>query len=227
MIQYHLHQLKQRCLLLLLLEAGERAGITPLSSSKLHAFAYLADVLSPVWNLVPVEGKIYKTADGPHYADLQDELDYLVVAGLVHVRGLHYAARGLNGARIAGSYTLNLRSEPVIRILDELGVGDGVGRGTSDDRRFHQYLVEVAGAFAMLGDREIQTAASADVTYRTGAVAHDIVDFAEWAEDKWEANPSWRVAERFRAFLPANCTISPSEKVYLYARYLRRTMDAH
>ena len=93
-------------------------------SSKLHGFAYLADVLSPVWDLAPFDGKIYKSEGGPHYPDLQDELDRLVVMGLVIVRELRYEPIGDGGARIIGSYALNLASEHIATILDELGAGD-------------------------------------------------------------------------------------------------------
>lgn len=57
-------QVRRRARLLLLLDAAERAGITPLASARLHAFAYLADVLSPVWDLVAFDGKIYKSEGG-------------------------------------------------------------------------------------------------------------------------------------------------------------------
>ena len=61
----HLARLKRRCRVLLLLDAAEQVGIAPLPSARLHAFAYLADVLSPVWKLVPFDGKIYKSDGGP------------------------------------------------------------------------------------------------------------------------------------------------------------------
>ena len=103
----HLAKIKQQCRVLLLLDAAERVSITPMASAHLHAFAYLADVLSPVWELQPFDGKIYKSEGGPHYPDLQEELDSLVVMGLIEVRDLHYQIRADNGARIAGSYGLN------------------------------------------------------------------------------------------------------------------------
>ena len=66
----------------------------------------------------------------------------------------------------------------------------------------HAYLVELAGALATLPDDEIESATGVDVTYRARAELHNVVDFAEWVEDEWEANPSWQAAERFEAFLP-------------------------
>ncbi len=110
----HLAKLKQRCRVLLLLDAAEQVGIAPLPSARLHAFAYLADVLSPVWNLVPFDGKVYKSDGGPRYPDLQDEVDSLVVLGLVQVRDLSYELRD-DGARIVGSYGLNFDSSHLLR----------------------------------------------------------------------------------------------------------------
>ena len=63
-----------------------------------------------------------------------------------------------------------------------------------------------------------------DVTYRAGAALHNVVDFAEWADDRWAANPTWRVAERFQDFLPAESRMLSGEKLYLYAAYLGRVM---
>ena len=57
-------KLKRRCRMLLLLDAAEHVGIAPLPSARLHAFAYLADVLSPVWELIPFDGKVYKSEGG-------------------------------------------------------------------------------------------------------------------------------------------------------------------
>ena len=221
-----LAKLKQRSRILLLLEAAERAGIAPLPSPRLHAFAYLADVLSPVWDLVPFDGKIYKSDGGPHYPDFQVELDRLVVLGLIEVSNLRYVDRGEDGARIAADYALNFASKHLEAILGALGAGDPRAAIDPGDRDLHAFLVELAGALATLPNDQIDVAAGVDVTYRVEASLHNVVDFAEWAEDKWEANPSWRAAERFRAFLPKDASLLPGEKLYLYAAYLGRGMDA-
>lgn len=113
--------MRQRVRVLQLLDAAERAGITPIPAPRLHAFAYLADVLSPVWNLPPFDGKILKIKGGPHYPDLQRELDRLVVLGLVEVSNLRYLERPGGGARINGAYALQFQSPYLTGILSALG----------------------------------------------------------------------------------------------------------
>ena len=220
----HLAKLKQQYRVLLLLDAAEHVGIAPVASARLHAFAYLADVLSPVWELAPFDGKIYKSEGGPRYPDLQEELDRLVVLGLIEVRDLHYEVRADAGARIAGSYGLNFASERLEAIVGALGARSLEEAIDPVDHELHGYLVELAGALATLPEDEIESATEVDVTYRVQAELHNIVDFAEWVDDRWSANPSWQVAERFEAFLPERSTILSGEKLYLYAAYLGRAM---
>ncbi len=224
----HLTKLKQRCRVLLLLDAAEQIGITPLPSAQFHAFAYLADVLSPVWELVPFDGKIYKSDGGPHYPDLQEELDSLVVLGLVQVSDLHYeVVRDDGGARISGSYGLNFSSEHLETILAALGARSSEEAIDSDDCSVHAYLVELAGALATLAEDQIESATCVDITYRTNAELYNVVDFANWVDDAWVANPSWQAAERFQAFLPDESKLMPGEKLYLYAAYLGRAMHGN
>lgn len=219
-------RLRGRGRLLLLLEAAERAAVTPLASTRLHAFAYLSDVLSPVWDLPAFDGKILKIDGGPHYPDLQEELDHLVVLGLVEVSNLVYVGRGENGARLEGKYALNFKSTFLRPLLAGLGA-DGEAKAIDpEDCRVHRFMVELAGALATIPNDEIDIAASVDATYRSTNSLNNIIDFAEWAEDTWEANPSWRASERFEAFLPDDAELSPGEKLYLYATYLGRAANA-
>ena len=221
----HIGRLKQRCRILMLLDAAERAGSTPLSSSRLHAFAYLADVLSPVWGLEPFDPKVYKSEDGPHYSDLQDELDHLVVLGLVRATKLDYMPREDGGARIRGFYSLDFESSHLLGLLADLGALGVEDAVDSRDHQLHGFLVELAGALATLPDDQIDRAARVDVTYRLGGHLYSVIDFSEWVEDPLMANPTWRVAERFETFLPKEVRIAPSEKLYLYAAYLGRAMN--
>lgn len=217
-----LSQLKQRARVLLLLDAAERSGIAPLCSSRLHAFAYLANVLSPVWDLVPFDGKIYKSEGGPHYPDLQSELDRLVVLGLVEIGNLHYVDRGNDGARIDGEYGLNFSSKHLEPILAALGAGDACAAIDSNDSNLHAFLVELACALATLPDEQLEAAVGVDVTYRSGATLNNVIDFGEWTD----TNLSVLTAQRFQNFLPQDSSLRPGEKLFLYATYLGKVMDA-
>ena len=222
----HLERIRRRARLLLLLDAAERAGITPIASGKLHAFAYLADVLSPVWNLIPFDGKIYKSEGEPHYPDLQVELDHMVALGLLQINDLRYVERGDNRARIEGYYSLNFFSVQLPLLLEALGAEGPSQAIDPSDVNVHAFLVELAGALATLPDDQIDVAAGVDATFGVAENLNNVIDFAEWVEDKWQANSSWRAAERFREFLPENTNLSPGEKIYLYANYLGRAIHA-
>lgn len=219
-------KLKRRCRLLLLLNAAEQVGIAPLPSAQLHALVYLADVLSPVWDLVPFEGKVYKSEGGPRYPELQHEIDNLAVLGLIQAADLAYESRPGGGARIVGSYGLNFASAHLESILRALGARSPKDAIDPEDCHFYAYLVGLVGALATLSDQEIESATDVDVTYRDRAELHNVVDFDEWASDRWTANPSWRTVERFEEFIPAESKMLSGEKLYLYAAYLGRAMHA-
>ena len=223
--QDHVHRLRRRCRVLLLLDAAEQAGMAPLPSARLHAFAYLADVLSPVWDLDPFDGKVYKSDAGPRYPDLQREIDALVVLDLVQVTALSYETTTGAGACVVGRYGLNFASRHLGAILDALGAGAPDAALDPADLDIHSYLFELASALSTLPDDQIESATSFDVTYGPSAHNHNVVDFAEWAQDRWAANPTWQTAERFKDFLPAESKLLSGEKLYLYAAYLGRAMN--
>lgn len=70
-----------------LMDALERQGGTPIGALDFHAFAYLANVLSPLWAIEPIDDSILKdkTKLGPYYPKLQRGLETLVGRGLVEV----------------------------------------------------------------------------------------------------------------------------------------------
>jgi hypothetical protein len=218
--------MRRRARIILLLDAAERAGIAPLNVARLHAFAYLADVLSPVWDLPAFDGKILKSEGGPHYPDIQREIDRLVALGLVEVSNLRYADRPSGGARIDGEYTLRFASQHLSEILSALGAHKRSRPLDPKDRDVHAFLVDLAGALALLPREEIEVAAMVDATYADQRIGTaNVVDFASWAADPSKANLSVRAAQRFRAFLPRNSKLSPGEKIYLYASYLGRKIN--
>jgi hypothetical protein len=218
--------LRRRGRVLVLLDAAERAGITPLESTKFHAFAYLADVLSPVWYLPAFNGVILKTTGGPFYRDFQREIDHLVVAGLLEVHDLKYVDRPRDGARISARYSLRFGSPQLETLLAALGARSADAAIDRRDCLFHTFLVELANALARLPDNEIDKAASADVTYADPRIAINNLLELDSAREGERANLSVATADRFNTFVPEGLKLSSGEKLYLYASYLGKRIHA-
>lgn len=217
---------RYRARVLLLLDAAERAGIAPLSTPRFHVLAYLADVLSPVWGLRPFDGKVLKNEGGPHYPDLQKQIDVLVALRLIDVFGLKYIDRPNEGARIDASYALRFDAPELPKILAALGAAADEKPLDGKDRQAHQFVAELAGALATLGDDQIDAVASIDVTYADSRIAvSNIVDFASWTSEPQAENPSVLTMDRFSSFLPEGASLTPAEKLYLYAVFLRRRIS--
>jgi hypothetical protein len=216
-----LYAMRQKARVIQLLDAAERASITPIRAARLHAFAYLADVLSPVWDLPPFDGKILKTEGGPHYPDLQRELDRLVVVGLAQVLDVQYIPLKTGGARVDGLYSLNLSSPELPPILTALGTRGREQSLDIMDCEVHAFLVELAGAVATVADDDVNTAATVDATYADHRIdVSNVVDFGSWTTDPYRDNLSQRTADRFRKFLPQGALLAPGEKLFLYASFL-------
>lgn len=216
-----LRVVRQRARILLLLDAAERAGITPLAGARLHALAYLSDVLSPVWGLPPFDGKVLKLEGGPHYPDIQQELDKLVVQGLVEIANLRYLERPNGGARIDGEYSLNFSSEHLLPLLASLGAETPEEALDSRDVTAHRFLVDLATALSTLPNDEIDAAASVDATYADQLIDNSsIIDFEPSPMGQVDRNLSFAVTNRFQHFLPNEARFSAGERLYLYAAYL-------
>jgi len=219
--------MRQRARVIQLLDAAERVGIAPLRAGRLHAFAYLADVLSPVWHLPAFEGKILKIEGGPHYPELQREIDRLVVMGIIKVSEISYIPRPDEGARIDGLYSLNLDSPKLPGILSALGARELVDALDPLDAEVHAFLVDLAGALASVPDDEIDTAATVDATYADERIhVSNVIDFGKWTTDIHVDNISLRTVDRFRKFLPEGAMLTSGEKLYLYASFLGRRIHA-
>lgn len=218
--------LRRRARILQLLDAAERASVTPINTYKFHAFAYLADVLSPVWELPTFTGAVLKMIGGPFYPDLQREVDRLVGMGLVEITNLSYEIRPRKGARMLGNYALRFGSPYLGPLLAALGGGDELGLIDARDQTLHRFLVELASALARLPDDEIDKAASLDVTYSDRRIAtNNLLEF-DLVRENGERNLSVVTARRFNAFVPPEVSLSAGEQIFLYATYLGRRINA-
>ena len=212
--------IQRRVRLVLLLDASRKAGIDPLPTMRLHLIAYLANVLSPVWDMLSLEesrlkrdGSVLKQPSGPFYPDLQTDLDRLVGMGIARVENLRYARLDKDRFRLEGSYRINANmAEPILSCLCTL----------PDEAETAKYVRELVLALSALSDYEIDRAATQDATYADPTVGFDnVVDFGEWTSRNYSRAAALHAGELVQTGAGAGA----SEKVHLYIRHLRRRLQ--
>lgn len=196
----------------MLLHAFEKAGLSPTPILELHTFAYLSNVLAPVWDLPVLDGKVYKRKGGPFYPALQWDLDRLVGTGVVGIQGVGHVQDGEGRWRLEGSY--KLRHEMADQIL-------GVVRTFHPEDELLNFLIELAYALTALSDSDIEHAASQDATYANPVVGFgNVIDFDEWQKKNFSAN----AARAFESLLPGGDHASEGEKLHFYIRHIEARM---
>lgn len=200
--------LADRLRLILLLEACEGAGLTPIPLMHLHGLAFLANVLAPIWSVESYDGKILKREAGPYYPELQYELDRLVGLGFVSIHDVRHV-NDEGRWRLDGAFGLN--SE-----LAEEVVADA--QLFADERLVSGFLRRLAYAVSRL-DESVTEIVKFDATWsdnRTGT--GDVIDFAEWRA----ANYSAFAAKLFGRQGPLNLSVEKGDQLQLYMRLLVR-----
>lgn len=202
--------LRRQVRMLVLLDAAEDAGLVPLKILRLHSFAYLANVLAPVWDLPALDGKILKRRGGPFYPVLQRDLDRLVGRGIVLISGLDHVRDEDKRWRLEGAYCLNRKfARDALSLL----------RSYEEEAALTSFVKELAFALSALSDDELDQAVSEDATYSDPLVSFgNIVDFDEWKKMNYSAN----AARQFEHLLPLGAQATPGEKLHLYVRHLHR-----
>jgi hypothetical protein len=206
----HLPSIRRRVRLIILLQAAESAGLAPLRILRLHTFAYLSNVLAPVWDFRAPDGKVLKRRGGPFYPALQRDLDRLVGMGLVTISGLGHVRDEEKRWRLEGSYRLNHPlANAVINHVSKF----------EEERRLVSFVDEVAFALSALSDADLDRAVSEDATYSDPLVSFgNVVDFDEWRRTNYSAN----AARQFENLIPSGTRATPGEMLHLYVRHLRR-----
>ena len=133
---------------------------------------------------------------------------------------------GDDGARINGKYQLRFESEHLPKILNQLGSSPSADPLDPRDLIRSKYLMELAAAMAALPDDEIDKAAQFDATYSDPSLGFSNVVQLDRGGGDSAPNRSVEVADRFENFLPNEASLSPGEKVYLYASYLGEKINA-
>lgn len=204
--------IRRKVRLLILLSAARNAGLIPLPASRLHIVAYMADVLSPVWDLDPYDGKVLKRPDGPFFPELQHDLDRLVGSGMVVVSNVGHVSIGQERLQVSSSYSVNmdLSSDVLDHIIS-----------IPEEAIAAEFLRELMLAMSAMSDEDIDRAFLQDATYSSKkAGTGTVIDFAEWTETNFSALAADRIGE----LIPTNAEVGPSEKVHLYFRHLQRRL---
>lgn len=197
----------------MLLDAADYAVISPVSTSRLHALVFLADVLSPVYGFSSLAKRIMKRRIGPYFPDIQWEVDRLVGQGLIDVSGLKKVVEG-ERVFLDASFTLNRgRAAPILQQLDD------------EFLSLKDFFRELAGALATVPDSDLDSATQADVTWETGNQG-TVIDYGEWRAKNYSQMSADRIGELAteKWGLIAN-ELSPGAKVNLYVQYLKRAAN--
>lgn len=205
---------REQIRLLTLLRAAERAGLVPLDVLALHTFAYLANVLSPVWEMAPMDGRILKRRGGPFYPVLQHDLDRLVGLGVVVITGLGHEIDDDGRWRLRGAFRLNAElAGAALHAIDSF----------VDEQAVSSFLSELGLALSSLPEDTFPRAPMEDATYAdTLVAAGNVVDFAEWQRRNFSAN----AARRFLDLMPEGVQATRSELLHLYVRHLRSRLTS-
>ena len=201
--------LRRQVRLIMLIDSAEVAGLAPIPILRLHMFAYLSNVLAPVWDLPALDGKVLKQKRGPYYPNLQYDLDRIVATGIVEMSNVGYTVDAAKRLRLECSYILNRRfANP---ILEAISTYDGEARALL-------FIRELGFALSAFDDTDLDNAMSEDATYSDTLVDVDnVVDFAEYRQLNYTA----RAADFFERYLPSSGDTTAGEKIHLYLRHLR------
>jgi len=199
----------------LILDAAEKTGLTPLPILQLHAFAFLANILSPVWDFEPIDGKLLKRRGGPFYPRLQMDLDRLVGQGIAIISNISYIRDESGSWRLDGKYRLNRKLGD--RILDSI-------RAFHDEHPLIRFIEELSMAFSLLQEEKIDHAMEQDATYGDRNIDIDnIIDFDEWKKENFSLN----VTKAFEEIAKKQSSkLLPAEKIQLYVDHLARRLHA-
>lgn len=201
--------IRRQLRLIVLLDAAERAGLVPISILRLHTFAYLANVLAPVWDMPVQDGKVLKRRGGPFYPSLQEDLDRLVGMGVATISKLGYSLDKSGRWRLEGSYQLHRAFAD--RILDR-------AQDFEDEVLSMSFIRELGYAISALSDEDLDRVMVEDATYSDPFIDEgNIVDFAEWQNQNFSANAAVELGQ----LLPNHPEATAGEKLHFYVRHLR------
>lgn len=208
---------------LAVLEAAERAALTPIPAQKLHALAYLSDVLSPVWGLAAFDPVALKTGREPFFGRFQDELDDLIVLGLLEVTTFNYGGLDSVGRRDAiqlnARYQLRYSSSFLEPLLAHIREDEELGVRLS-------FFISLASAISRLPDNVIAEAAMKDAAWDNANIpTDDVVEFSTVSGGR-SRNRTDGTLDAFSKYMPGSKALEPVAKLRLYTAFLAERLRA-
>lgn len=204
-METNLRPRQQAVRVLVLLDALAQAGIVPTPARALHELAYLANVLSTVFDLMPFDAKLLKRRIGPYYPELQQAIDRLVGRGLVDARDVEYRLiMEEKRYRVVASYVLRRPS-----------VQPALDRHSAVFAQEALFLHELAAAYSALSDTQLGRAALEDARYADKSVDVDnVIDFGEYT------SPTENFSRNAAMAFAPGLQLEPAERLYLYLDHL-------
>lgn len=200
--------------IVMLLEAARLSGMNPLPAEILHNLAYFSNLLAPLWQLKPLDGKVLRLKRGPYYPDLQRQIDHLVATGLVTLSNLRYEQLPDSGHwQVLADYRLDTsRAEPVLHCISSW----------EKEQSEFSFIRELMLSISSLSDLQLKAVEIDDATYSSNVIGYgNVIDFGEWKND----NPSVDAAEYFQKIMPGNIYLSRSNKLNFFISHLAYRVD--
>jgi hypothetical protein len=177
-------RLRRRIRILMLLDAADYAVIAPVSIARFHAFAFLADVLSPIYHFTPLTGRILKRRVGPYFPDLQWEIDRLIGLSLVVPCDL-LSVVDVKEAHIEAALSLERnRSAALLELV----------HAEPEFQSLRDFFRELAGALSNIEDTDLDAATQSDVTWEAGHKGA-VIDYAEWRAKNFSTMSAERIED--------------------------------
>jgi hypothetical protein len=203
---------RRRFRIVSILDGAHRAGLTPLPLLNLHAIAFFADALAPVWGIRILDAQLLRRSEGPMSPEFQADVDRLVGKGVVQPCSVRHVLDEDGRWRLDAHYQLNYGFG--LAILETASAFENQARQL-------RFVHEVVHAVSALGEDAIDLATTSDAAYGSDFVdVGGIVDIAS----NGKTNESARTASRIGDLMMPEVALSSAEMVHLYVRELHKRM---
>ena len=195
---------------LLCIGEASRLGVVPLATAQLHVLLYLANTLSPLYDVRRVRGRVLKRGAYPFYPEVQRLVDRLAFAGVLAIDHVDFGPKG----HLAAHYALG---EEGAGLRDRLIASSFEARRTA--HLFRELTSACFGKF--LGTKT--AIGPVDANYgNPDTIENEVIDFDEWQSDN---NKNLAVAKYLIDQLRAMQPKANRDGIRLYCDYLDKAME--